>query len=235
MPCPGSGTMPSTPAVDLNGEANLEESVRDTLTYLKSLGIDLELRNHRGQTPLARALAEGTVTEVKVLCEIGADVNASGPVRCCDAGASDTALRPLLFLAAASTAVDPDQKVEALLQAGADPLADDGRGGTPLDAAVANLCAEADEPESVFRSYYEGLRGLRVPTPGPAGDRERFIASVRPVVEEYTREFSERIPVASHEYAARHRGQTLRALAALASAQWWARRACPTGPRRERA
>jgi ankyrin repeat protein len=213
-------------AIDVNGEANREESVRDTFTYLKSLEIDLELRNHQGKTPLARALVEGTATEVRLLCEIGADVNASGPVRRCGDGASETALRPLLFLAVAA-AVDPDQKVDALLQAGADPLAEDGGGYTALDAAVADLCADAEDPESTFRGYYEGLRCLQMPAPRQAVDRERFIGSVRPALEQYTREFSERIPVASHGYPARHREDTLRALVALASQQWWARRACP--------
>jgi ankyrin repeat protein len=214
-------------AVDVNGEANREESVRATLTYLKSLGIDLELRNHRGQTPLARALAEGTATEVKALCEIGANVNASGPASGCGAGAPETALRPLLFLAAAA-AVDPDQKVDALLQAGADPLAEDGGGHTALEVAVADLCEEAEEPDSRVRGYYAGLRGLRAPAPRRDDDRESFLAGLRPVLDQYTREFSEQIPVAPHAYAARRRKQMVHALAALAGRQWWARGTCPT-------
>ena len=114
-------------AIDVNGEANSEESVRATLTYLRSLGVELELRNNRGQTPLARALAQGTAIEVEVLCEIGADVNASGPVLRCGADACETEFAPLLSLAA-EAAVDPDRKVAALLRAGANRASPDAAG-----------------------------------------------------------------------------------------------------------
>ena len=59
-------------AVDVNGEANAEESVRSILGYLKELGVSLTQRNHRGWTPLERAQAEGTEFEVQVLKELGA-------------------------------------------------------------------------------------------------------------------------------------------------------------------
>jgi ankyrin repeat protein len=215
-------------AVDVNGEANREESVRETLAYLRSLRIDLEQRNHRGHTPLARAIVEGTATEVKVLCEIGANVNAWGPAARCGVTGSGAGLEPLLFLAVA-TAVDPDLKVGALLHAGADVLAEDGRRRTALDVAVADLCAGAEEPESRGRNYYAGLRSLQAPASGRDGDRERFLADLRPVLEEYTRAFSEQVPVAPQAYAARRREQSIRTLVALAGQQWWARRACPDG------
>ncbi len=208
-------------AIDVNGEANSEESVRATLTYLKSLAVALELRNNGGQTPLARALTVGTATEVEVLCEIGADVNASGPVRRCGADACETTFVPLLFLAV-DAAVDPDRKVDALLGAGADPLAEDGDGHNALDAALVDLCAEAEDYPSTLRNYYEGLRG--VPVPGPAEDRERFISSIRPALQQYTRRFVKQIRAASRDHAARSRTQMVRLLATLASHQWWARR-----------
>ena len=43
-------------AIDVICEANAEESVRNTLSYLKELGVDLEHRNNHGHTPLARAV-----------------------------------------------------------------------------------------------------------------------------------------------------------------------------------
>jgi ankyrin repeat protein len=221
-------------AIDVNGEANREESVRDTLGYLKSLGIDLELRNRRGHTPLGRALVEGTATEVKVLCEIGADVNAWGPPGPCGAAGSESVLEPLLFLAV-TAAVDPDQKGDALLHAGADPLAEDGRGRTALDAALEHLCAGVGESRSRVRSFYAGLGAVRAPAAGRDGDRERFLSRLRPVLEQYARAFSDQIPVAPHAYAARRREHMIRVLATLAGQLWWARGARPAGAGPERA
>ena len=59
-------------AIDVNGVANEESSVRSILGYLKQLGVDLHHRNRAGFTPLGRALAEGTEIEVRVLRELGA-------------------------------------------------------------------------------------------------------------------------------------------------------------------
>jgi hypothetical protein len=62
----------------------------------------------------------------------------------------------MLFLPVGA-AVDPDRKANALLQAGADPLAEDEGGRTALDAVVADLCTETEEPGSCVRSYSAGL------------------------------------------------------------------------------
>lgn len=59
-------------AIDVNGVANAESSVRSILSYLKELGVNLHHRNAVGQTPLARAMQEGTEIEVQVLKELGA-------------------------------------------------------------------------------------------------------------------------------------------------------------------
>ena len=42
-------------AVDVNGEANSEESVRSTLGRLKEIGVDINHKNAQGLTPLERA------------------------------------------------------------------------------------------------------------------------------------------------------------------------------------
>jgi hypothetical protein len=213
-------------AIDVNGAANSEESVRATLTYLRSLGVVLDLRNNRGQTPLARALAEGTAIEVKVLCEIGADVNASGPVRRCGADTCETTVAPLLFLAADS-GVDPDHKVDALLGAGADPLADDGDGHTALDAVLADLCAEVGDYSSILRTYYDGLRDIPMPDPAPGEDQEGFLSGVRPALQQYSRQFVKQVQSGAWDRTARSSAQTVRLLTALTSHQWWARRSRP--------
>ncbi len=60
-------------AVDVNGSAaNSEESVRDTLGFLRHRGVDINHRDRDGSTPLQRAQAYGTPTEVRVLREMGA-------------------------------------------------------------------------------------------------------------------------------------------------------------------
>lgn len=59
-------------AIDVNGVANAEASVRSILSYLKQLGVDIHHRNQAGVTPLGRAQVEGTEIEVQVLRELGA-------------------------------------------------------------------------------------------------------------------------------------------------------------------
>lgn len=59
-------------AIDVNGEANSEASVRSTLGFLASLGVDIHHRSNSGETPLARARCHGTELEVRVLLELGA-------------------------------------------------------------------------------------------------------------------------------------------------------------------
>lgn len=84
-------------AIDVNGEANAEESVIATLSYLKELGLNIEHRNVNDQTPLARAIQEGTGTEVRVLCELGADANAVCPKHECGGESCARAELPRFF------------------------------------------------------------------------------------------------------------------------------------------
>jgi ankyrin repeat protein len=134
-------------AIDVDGEANEEESVRSTLTFLRELGVDLELKNASGQTPLAQAIEWGTALEVRVLCELGADPNAVCPTHHCGENGCERIEVPLLFAAIDGIGVDPDEKVEALLAAGADPLVRDADGLTPLEAAVAEYIGMNDEDD----------------------------------------------------------------------------------------
>lgn len=137
-------------AVDVSGEANAEDSVRGVLRYLHEVGVDLEQRNNRGQTPLARAIHEGSAQEVEVLCELGADVNALGSASACWAGHCATEVSPLIFTALGAP-VDSDRKLAALLRAGASRDARNPQGQTPLQLARHKL----QEIESGHQGAYD--------------------------------------------------------------------------------
>lgn len=60
-------------AVDVNGsDANTEESIRSTFEFLVRLGVDINLKDAKGITPLERAKIFGTEVEVAVLRHLGA-------------------------------------------------------------------------------------------------------------------------------------------------------------------
>ncbi len=118
-------------AIDVSCEANVEQSVRGMLTLLKELGVDMELKNNAGYTPLGRAIEAGTGIEVRVLCELGADVNATGPLRICTDEDCTFTEAGLIFLALDSV-VDTVEKVAAMLTAGASLKVRDHEGRTPL-------------------------------------------------------------------------------------------------------
>jgi ankyrin repeat protein len=122
-------------AVDVNGEANSEESVRSVLTFLRDAGLDIEARERNAHTPLARAILEGNGKEVRVLVELGADPGATAPGLPCG-GACSAVPVPLIFHAI-SAAVHPVEKVEALLRGGARLDVVDPDGLSPLEFARA--------------------------------------------------------------------------------------------------
>jgi ankyrin repeat protein len=63
-------------AIDADGAASREESVRSTFELLASLGVDINHRANGGGTPLSRAGHCGTKIEVRVLLELGAKEDA---------------------------------------------------------------------------------------------------------------------------------------------------------------
>lgn len=210
-------------AIDVNFEANAEESVRGTLTYLKELGVDINHRNKGDQTPLARAIERGTGIETKVLCELGADANAMCPVHQCGGGECARIDRPLLFHAADS-AVEADIKTEALLKAGADPLAADSDGFTPLTHAVASLCSNAPDYDAAFDAFYKGLGGLRRGGKPLPSSRDEFVAEAMPALRTYVEQFASDIPIAQDsEFAAEWRVQKIACIASLCAYEGWAR------------
>ncbi len=211
-------------AIDVNGEANAEESVRDTLGYLKELGVDIEHRNKNNQTPLARAIQEGNGVEVKVLCELGADANAVCPKHECGGESCTRVDLPLLFHAADGIGVDKDVKTEALLKAGADPLAKDGGGFTPLMHVVASLCRDASDYEASYGSFFKGLRELRMEGKAMPKTREEFVADATPFLRGYAERFAGGIPsTETSEYADRWRAEKIGCIVSLCAYEGWAR------------
>lgn len=134
-------------AVDVNGAANRARSVRATMRFLHKRGVDLELRDQRGWSPLAKAIHEGTAIEVAALCEIGADVDAVIAFAGCGAGSCPTA--PLLFHALG--AYDASEKVESLLRAGVDRESRDEHGTSAIDFARKRVLSTLEWPPGETR------------------------------------------------------------------------------------
>jgi len=212
-------------AVDIEGAANAEESVRDTLSYLNELGVDIEGRNDLDQTPLARALRGGTGTEVRVLCELGADPNAVCTLRPAqtededdydddfedkdedededeseEEEASEVQV-PLLFHAVLNGVGAAGEAVEALLKAGADPLAVDGDGFTAQQCAVFYLCQDGSNPEKLYDSFFAKLSKLNVAPASTRKDLDQYLKTTLPLLTPFVESFAERIPVDAIESA----------------------------------
>ncbi|HBS29638.1 MAG TPA: hypothetical protein DEB06_09365 [Phycisphaerales bacterium] len=211
-------------AIDINGEANAEESVRDTLGYLKQLGVNLEHRNKSNQTPLALAIQEGTGLEVRVLCELGADANAVCPKHECGGESCTRIDLPLLFHAADGIGVHKDVKTEALLRANANPLAMDADGFTPLMHAVASVCRDASNYDESYRAILEGLGGLRLKDKPMPKTRDEFVAEATPLFRACVERFASEIPVSdSIEFAREWRTEGISCIVSLCAYEGWAR------------
>lgn len=207
-------------AIDVNGEANEEASVRGILTFLRESGVDLEARNDSGQTPLARAIVVGTAIEVSVLCELGANPNAVGLIERCGADHCEQDALPLLFHAVTGSGVDKDSKTEALLRAGADPLARDAEGYLALDLAVSRLCAGAADYGAAFEAFYDGAPAF----PDPGKDKGHFITIASAEFLRYTETFAADLPLpdSSYSYAEEWQQERIRAVAHLCAYTEWA-------------
>lgn len=211
-------------AIDVNGEANAEESVRDTLGYLKELGVNIEHRNKNNQTPLARAIERGSGLEAPVLCELGADPNAVCPKHECGGETCTRVDLPLLFHAANGIGFDKEANTEALLRAGANPLVADADGFTPLMYVVASLCRDAADYGASYWAFFKGLGELRLdgkPTHTSCGE---FVAEVTPLLRTYVERFAGEIPLSqSRTYAEEGRKETLACIVVLCAYEGWAR------------
>lgn len=211
-------------AIDVNFEANAEDSVRDTLGYLKELGVDIEHRNKNNQTPLARAIQEGTGVEVRVLCELGADPNAVCPKHECGGETCTRVDLPLLFHAADGIGVHKDVKTEALLRAGADPMAKDADGFTPLMHVVASLCRDAADYDGRYQAFFKGLQGLRLEGKSMPRSRDEFVAEATPFLRAYVERVAADIPVSeASDYAEQYRKENIACIVSLCAFEGWAR------------
>lgn len=213
------GTNAFLAAIDVNGaEANAPESVSDTFGYLKQLGVDIEHMSKAGSTPLALAIDRGTGIEVQALCELGANPNTPARFPFCGPEA-----RPPLF-AAIDRGVDADVKVEAILRAGANPLAANSEGHTALALAVAGLCSDAEGYDAAFERFFSGLQQLKLPAGVNLADREAFLAAARPPLGAFIHEFAAEIPIKeTHEFAAEWRRSKLIVIEVVAAYDGWAR------------
>jgi len=212
-------------AIDVNGEANAEESVRETLSYLKEIGVDIELRNNRGQTPMGRAIENGTGIEVQVLCELGADPNAVCPMHICGEAECNRPELPLLFHAVDGIGVQKDMKTESLLRAGANPDVKDGDGYSPIVRAVSALCADAPNYEKSFRTFFEGLKTLELDQRPMQKSRESFISEATMDVRRFVEQFASAIPVTeSSEYSKKWRVERVNCIVSLCTFGAWSQR-----------
>ena len=103
----------------------------------------LEARDRWGRTPLLRAIVEGSLSEICVLLEAGADANATlqgDTAQCFDAG--ETALM---------LAAPEPEKLIVLLDNGADPDAG------PHGGLISWIMREMDEDNGEVPEYFEGL------------------------------------------------------------------------------
>lgn len=211
-------------AIDVNGEANAEESVRDTLGYLKELGVNIEHRNKNNLTPLARAIQEGNGIEVQVLCELGADPKAVCPKHECGRESCTRVDLPLLFHAANGIGVHKDVKTEALLRAGANPLIKDADGFTPLMHVVASLCRDAADYDESYQAFFKGLGALRLEGKPMPRSRDEFVAVAKPFLRAYVERFADGIPVSeAWEYAEEWRKEKIACIVSLCAYEGWAR------------
>lgn len=202
-------------AIDVDFGANAEESVRNTLGYLKELDVDIEHRNRAGQTPLARAIERGTSTEVQVLCELGADVEAVIRMRMCGKEACEENDLPLIFHVVMGAGVDPHEKAESLLRAGANVLANDADGYTPLSQLLSRFC----DTKANYLAFYEGFPDFTV----EPVEREGYVAEILPTVRAYVEEFARQIPPDENpsEYAEEWRQEKIACISILAAYETW--------------
>jgi hypothetical protein len=220
----GAGYNAFHAAIDVNGEPNAEESVRETFAFLKHLGVDIELRNLAGHTPLARAILHGTGTETRVLCELGAKPNVLCPERRCRGDDCTTKEVPLLLIVAKGLGVHQDVKAEALLKAGADPEVVDEEGHSALAHAVSVVSNDASESEKTFYSFFQGLQGLPVPWTSMPRSREEFLGAVTPAVRGYAQDFSSKIPIRHRsQFDEQWRVERVSTIVSLCAYETWAR------------
>lgn len=136
------------------------DDIEELFPYLCSLGIAVDAKSKSGSTPLSRAVHGGMALEVRVLCALGADPNQTAMLGESAEPVGPYFERPMLFHA--TIFADSPNKVAALLDAGADPLAVDERGRTPLVFAIQTLYGgwSSAEPKEKAKEFVAALRAM---------------------------------------------------------------------------
>ena len=116
---------------------------------LVDVGLDVEAHNWLGWTPLASAVADGSLEGVKALLSVGANVNATR-----DRGFT-------IFMGAAGSSERSVEIMKVLVEAGANPHAVSELGWNAFDAAIDVNGPDANTEESI-RSTFEFLLRLGV-------------------------------------------------------------------------
>ncbi len=127
---------------DRDAFSSRNESSGEVLGFVKSLGIDINLRDHRGLTPLMYSVCKGSTTDVEILCELGADTNACALFQD-DEKREPPEMLPILFHIE-NRFRDRIRCTAALLQHGADPLWKDTKGRTVSERWIDAFCDESD-------------------------------------------------------------------------------------------
>jgi ankyrin repeat protein len=123
-------------AVDVDMEANCEESVRSTLGYLKEIGVDLNYGEEANWTPLEKAIQTGRALEVEVLCELGANTRQVVSLYVDDENIEGASLVALVVVHGGP---DRPGRIKSLIAAGADPLLRDAKGFSARQRAVREV------------------------------------------------------------------------------------------------
>lgn len=210
-------------ALDVNFEASAEDSVRETFGYLKHLGVDIEHRTANGETPLARAILIGSGAEVRALCELGAEPHVVCRTTPKGGYPNWRVEQHPLILAAMTDVEDVDEKVDALLSAGANPLVK-YRAATAFHCAVARLCIRGRYLK-LHGQFYDGLPWLGLEDKRMPRTREAYLPEAIRVLLEYVERFEKDIPIDEtlrHERA--YRAELVRAIVMLGAHEAWARR-----------
>lgn len=199
-------------AIDVSGEANAETSVRSVLGRLLDLGVDLEHRNQHGETPLARAIAEGTGLEVRVLCELGANPSATDVAR----------TTTLLHQSVQGPGVHRPEKAEALLRAGVHPTTRDADGFTPLERTFACLCVGASDYQSAYLAFYHHHPVPPVPTEHSPSALDAYLDTALPPLRAALDALAARsLPPTDDEFESLSRADSLACAALLLAFEAW--------------
>lgn len=192
--------------------------------FLKRLGVDIEVRDELDNTPLTQAVKWARGPIVDVLCQLGADPNVASVLTRFQKPPYQRLRLPLLFHICDRNWGKPDISVNALLTAGADPLATDPSGFPPLAYLVANVFCEPPGSINRYKSFCLGLETLDLGNPALPHTRDDYLAQVLPRIEQFVDQFSAHLPMEGDSHLElKWRTEHTTALALLSAHEAWAR------------